>query len=196
MLRRSLLTAAAVCSIGLTGCVPLLVAGGVAVGAWIGSDPRKTTLIESDTNSAATISASIIDTFKEKVHVNVTVYNGVALLTGEVPDAAAQARVAELARADRRIRQVFNETVIAPNSSAADRLNDSQLTTRVKTAILTGGNDMASVHILVVTERKVVYLMGLSSPAMASKAADLASRVSGVQQVVKLVEHLPPASGK
>lgn len=196
MLRRIVLLAAASCSIGLTACVPLLVVGGVAVGAWIGSDPRKTSLIESDTNSSATISANIIDTFKEKAHVNVTVYNGVALLTGEVPDAAAQAKVAELARDDKRIRQVFNETVVAPVSTATERLHDSQLTTRVKTAILTAGNDASSVHILVVTERKVVYLMGLSTPALANKVADIASRVSGVQQVVKLVEYQAPTSSK
>ncbi|MBE9610231.1 BON domain-containing protein [Chitinilyticum piscinae] len=193
MLKRALLLAAAVSSIGLTACVPLLVVGGVAVGAWIGSDPRKTALIEKDTNSGATISAKIIDTWKEKAHVNVTVYNGVALLTGEVPDSEARQKIEQISREDQRIRQVINETVIAPPSSAGERLNDSQLTTRVKTAILTEGGDAQSVHILVVTERKVVYLMGLSTPELANKAAISASKVGGVQQVVKLVEYRPPA---
>ncbi|WP_043649319.1 BON domain-containing protein [Chitinilyticum litopenaei] len=195
-MRRALLPALLASLIGLSGCVPLLVVGGVAVGAWIGSDPRKTVQIERDTSSGAEISARIIDTFKEKAHVNVTVYNGIALLTGEVPDDAARGTVEQLARKESRVRQVINETVIAPPSSAADRLNDSQLTTRVKSAILAGAGESQSVHILVVTERRVVYLMGLSTPELGNKAGILASKVGGVQQVVKLLEYQNGPTGK
>ena len=70
-MKRIVLVSALVLSMGLSACVPLVVAGGVAVGAWIGSDPRKTVLIKNDTELAANISAKIIDQWKEQAHVNV-----------------------------------------------------------------------------------------------------------------------------
>lgn len=174
----------------LSACVPILLAGGVAVGAMIGSDPRKSEVIKTDFDLGAKISGEIIDTWKEKAHVNVSTFNGVVLLTGELPDEAARAKVFEIARAQPRVRKIYNETVIAAPSTASNRLYDTQLTARVKTALLAEASDADAVHLQVITERSVVYLMGTSLPALSESAASAASRVSGVRQVVKLVEPL------
>ncbi|WP_052190842.1 BON domain-containing protein [Chitinibacter sp. ZOR0017] len=191
-LKRALTIGILAVSLGLSACVPLVVVGGVAMGAWIGSDPRPTKTITEDTSLGANISAKIIDEFKERAHVNVNTFNGQVLLTGEVPDAAAKARVEQLARSFSQTTRVFNDVVQAPPSSMADRLNDSQLSTRVKTAMLTNGGDAQAVHIQVITDRKVVYLLGMSSPQLADRAAQIAASVSGVERVVKLVQPLAP----
>jgi osmotically-inducible protein OsmY len=181
-------------SLGLSACVPLVVVGGVAVGAWLGSDPRPSLTIKDDTELSANVSAKMIDEWKDKAHVSVNAFNGVVLLTGEVPDDAAKARAEQLARSFPKTRQVYNELVPGPVSSTTDRLNDTQLTTRVKSAILTTGGDASNIHVQVITERSVVYLLGMSQPHLADKVANIAASVSGVARVVKLVQPAPVVS--
>lgn len=187
-MKRTVVLSALVLSLGLSACVPLVVVGGVAVGAWIGSDPRKTVLIKDDASLAASISAKIIDEWKELAHVNVNAFNGAVLLTGELPSAAAQQKAVAMAKSFAKTRKVYDETVVAPTSGAVDRLNDSQLTTRVKSAVVLQVKDGASVHVQVITERGVVYLLGVATPEIANQIATVAASISGVKQVVKLVE--------
>jgi osmotically-inducible protein OsmY len=160
----------------------------VAAGAWIGSDPRKTAVIKEDTELGANISAKIIDQWKELAHVNVNTFSGAVLLTGELPSVEAQQKATAIVKGFPKTRKVYNETVVAPPSSAVDRMNDTQLTTRVKSAIMLSVKDGASVHVQVITERSVVYLLGVATPEVANQIAAAAASVSGVKQVVKLIE--------
>ncbi|MDR3427186.1 MULTISPECIES: BON domain-containing protein [Silvimonas] len=177
--------------LGLQGCVPLVFVGGAAVGVLVGTDPRPAETMKGDLDLGGKISATIIDTWKDQAHVNVNTFNSNILLTGEVPDEAARARVQQIAQSQTGVRHVYNETVVAPLSSTTDRLNDTQLTTRVKASIIGQGGDTSGFHLMVVTERKVVYLMGIAKPDVANQSAQAASLVSGVEQVVKLVEFQP-----
>lgn len=187
-MKRVIVLSALMLSLGLSACVPLVVIGGVAAGAWIGSDPRKTSMIKEDAELGANISAKIIDQWKELAHVNVNTFSGAVLLTGELPSVEAQQKATAIAKSFPKTRKVYNETVVAPPSSAVDRMNDTQLTTRVKSAIMLSVKDGASVHVQVITERSVVYLLGVATPEVANQIAAAAASVSGVKQVVKLIE--------
>ena len=181
----------------LSACVPLVFVGGAALGLWIGSDPRKPEMIKQDFDLGAQLSERIVDTYKERAHVNVNVFNDLVLLTGEVPDEAARQQVEQFAQQMRqRPRNVYNELVVALPSSTSARLNDSQISARVKTAVLAEAGDASAVHLMIVTERQVVYLMGIAKPSVTERAAKAASRVSGVKQVVKLVEVEPARPGE
>ncbi|WP_187359959.1 BON domain-containing protein [Chitinolyticbacter meiyuanensis] len=190
-MKKPLLITTLVTALGLTACVPAVFVAGAAVGALVGSDPRPTQTQTSDMKIAAEISARIIDAYKERAHVNVNVFNGRVLLTGEVPDDAARQNAAQLASSYPGAKVVHNETVVAPPSPATDRLNDTQITARVKTAILTDAGDAQAIHFVVTTERKVVYLMGQSSSSLADVAARAASYISGVERVVKYIDIKP-----
>ncbi len=190
--KKLLAAAGAAVMIGLQGCVPLVFAGGAALGVLIGTDPRPAETIKTDVDLGNRIGANINDTWKDQAHVNVNIFNGNVLLTGEVPDEAARSRVQQIAQSQPGVRRVYNSTVAGPVSSTTDRLNDAQLTTRVKTSIVSqSGMDSSGLHLVVVTERKVVYLLGIAKPDVADRAAQAASVVSGVEQVVKLVENQP-----
>ncbi|SFN45623.1 Osmotically-inducible protein OsmY, contains BON domain [Formivibrio citricus] len=181
----------------LSACVPLVFVGGAALGLWVGSDPRKPEVIKRDFDLGAQLSERIIDTYKERAHVNVSVFNDLVLLTGEVPDAAAKQQVEQFAwQMKHRPRNVYNELVVAAPSSVTARANDSQISARVKTAVLADAGDASAVHVMIVTERQVVYLMGIAKPALIERAAKAASKVSGVKQVVKLVEVEPAKPGQ
>ena len=51
--------------------------------------------------------------FGDRIHLNVTSYNGIVLLTGEVPDQGAWASVGTLAKNTEKVRGVNNEMVVA-----------------------------------------------------------------------------------
>ena len=122
-------------------------------------------------------------------HVNITVYNGVALLTGEVPDQRDIDDIIDLVKADEGTSQVINRLELAGKTNMNSRANDGWLTTKVKTAI--AGSDFSdSTRITVVTERANVYLMGLVKPAEAQVAVDAARGVTGVVRVIKVFEYV------
>ena len=122
-------------------------------------------------------------------HVNITVYNGVALLTGEVPDQRDIDDIIDLVKADEGTTQVINRLELAGKTNMNSRANDGWLTTKVKTAI--AGSDFSdSTRVKVVTERANVYLMGLVKPAEAQIAVDAARGVTGVVRVIKVFEYV------
>ena len=122
-------------------------------------------------------------------HVNITVYNGVALLTGEVPDQRDIDDIIDLVKADEGTSQVINRLELAGKTNMNSRANDGWLTTKVKTAI--AGSDFSdSTRIKVVTERANVYLMGLVKPAEAQIAVDATRGVTGVVRVIKVFEYV------
>lgn len=172
----------------LQSCVPVVVAGGVAAGAFVGSDPRSAAQMKADLDLYGQIDKEIGQRYPDNMHVTVTVINGKVLLTGEVPTAEVQHGITEIARRNKLTKEVYNQTVVAPTSGLTDRAGDSAITTKVKTALLSSSFANA-LHIKVLTERNVVYLIGIVSREAGEGAAQAASQVSGVERVVKLFEY-------
>jgi osmotically-inducible protein OsmY len=121
--------------------------------------------------------------------VNVTSYNGIVLLTGEVPTPELKRSIEDIAKSTAKVRTVHDELTVGPVSSIGSRTNDSYITSKVK-ARFVEANKFAPNHVKVVTERQVVYLMGLVRHAEADAAAQIAATTSGVVRVVKLFEYI------
>jgi osmotically-inducible protein OsmY len=79
--------------------------------------------------------------------------------------------------------------IVGPVSSVGSRTNDSYITSKVKAGFVTA-NKFAPNHVKVVTERQVVYLMGLVRHDEADTATQIAATTSGVIRVVKLFEYI------
>ena len=123
----------------------------------------------------------------DRGHVNVTSYNRLVLLTGEVPTEADKAAVEQaVARID-NVRSIVNELTVAAPSSLSARSNDTLLTSKVKASWSTRRTCSANA-LKVVTERGVVYLMGRVTEREANRAAEIARGVSGVQKVVQVFD--------
>ena len=170
----------------LAGCVPLVVAG-VAGTALVATDRRSVGAQADDESIELKVGNNIGTGFGDRVHVNVTSYNGIVLLTGEVPEQNLVATIGEIARTTAKVRRVHNELVVAAVSPVGSRTDDSYITTKVKTRFVEA-NKFSATHVKVVTDRKVVYLMGLVKPDEGDAAAQIASTTSGVLRVVKLFE--------
>jgi osmotically-inducible protein OsmY len=125
----------------------------------------------------------------DRAHINVTSYNQRVLLTGEVTSEQGKAEAQAIAEKSKDVRAVVNELHIGSPSTLSNRNFDTSLTAKVRTALLQAP-DVPSGAIKVVSERAVVYLMGLVTPGEGEAAARVASRVSGVQRVVKNFDYL------
>lgn len=172
----------------LGGCVAVA-AGGVATGAVVASDRRTTGTVVEDQAietkaSRAFNSNAALD---EKTHINVISYNTRVLMTGEAPSEELRQQAEAIVRSIPKVSEVYNEIVIAAPSSFMSRSSDSVITTKVKTALF-GELGLDANQTKVVTERGIVYLMGLLTPKEGERVVEVTRRVGGVQKVVKLYE--------
>jgi osmotically-inducible protein OsmY len=176
----------------LQGCLPLI-AGGAGATALVMDDRRTVGAQTEDKDIDVRGESRVNDRFGDKVHINVTSYNRNVLLTGEASDAAAKTQIEQIVREIPNVRGVVNEIQIAGVSSYTARGNDSYLTSKVKARFVDNGGAFSANQVKVVTEASVVYLMGLVTREEGDRAATVASRTSGVKQVVKVLEYVPVA---
>jgi osmotically-inducible protein OsmY len=171
------------------GCGALVAGGAAATGVVISQDRRTMGTLTEDEGIEIKVAGRVGERFKDGVHINVTSYNRMVLLTGEVPDAEARTEVERIAWAVENVRGVHNEVAVAGVSSFTVRSNDSLITTKVKTRFL-DSQKLNPLHVKVVTENSVVYLMGLVNKEEANDATEIARTTSGVQKVVRVFEYL------
>ena len=173
----------------LSGCVPLVVGAGVAAGAAVATDRRTTGTQLDDEVIEDKAVLELQQRFKGDFHVNVTSYNGIVLLTGEVPAQAAKADVENIVRSNPKVRAIQDELAVGPVTDLGSRSNDTLITSKVK-ARFVEANKFQINHVKVVTERGVVYLMGVVTRDEGAAAGEIASTTSGVQRVVKVFEYI------
>lgn len=179
------------CLLALQGCAAALIGAGGTAAVSTAFERRTTSAIFTDESMALTIRDRISERFGTLTHVNVAPYNRVVLLTGEAPDQATRAAIEADVRDIANVRGVVNEIQIAPPSSLADRANDSLITTRVKTRFLEA-DKFNAVHVKVVTEAGVVYLLGIVTEQEANDAVEIARTTGGVIKVVKMFSYCQP----
>ncbi len=191
MIRQRLSLLAIALCLGVSGCSSVLTAtrdkpidddrGTRTIGSKIDDS-----LIE--TKAAVNIAKANPD-LDQNSHIVVASYNGVVLLAGQTPRADLKSLAEQSAAAVQRVKRVHNELQVLPPSSALARSNDSWLTTKIKTQMLTDSVIPGS-RIKVITENGIVYLLGLVTHQEANLATNKVQSVSGVQKIVKLFEYI------
>ena len=171
----------------LSGCVAAVV-GGAGTAAVIGEDRRTVGTVTEDQGIELKAENRINDKFKD-AHINTTSFSRMVLITGEAPDAAAKTEIEKIVRAVENVRGVYNEIAIGGPSALSARTNDSFITSKVK-ARFVDQRKFNAIHVKVVTEASVVYLLGLVKRKEADDAVEIARTTSGVQKVVKLFEYI------
>ena len=172
----------------LNGCAPAVVAVGAASTAVIVGDPRTTGTQLDDQTIEFKVTTEAGSRYGNDVHLNVTSYNGIVLLSGEVPSSVIQDEITNLAKAQDKVRIVHNEMVIGPVTDLGARTNDTFITSKVKTRLLED-DKFKAIYVKVVTERSVVSLMGIVPKSLGDAAAQTAATTEGVARVVKVFEY-------
>ena len=179
----------------LQGCAGVVV-GGAATGVAVAHDRRSAGTVIDDQGTSWKVSQAIFNDqeLSSPSHINVEVYNGAVLLTGETPSEDLKIRAnAIAARIIGTEKPIYNELQIAAPTTISSRTNDAYITTKVKTALLDINEipDFDFTRVSVTTEAGVVYLMGLVSTQEADAVTNKARNVAGVKKVVKLFEYIP-----
>ncbi len=126
---------------------------------------------------------------QQKIHINITSYNRIVLLTGEALSRELRDQVVDVVRNLPGVRRVHNEIRIKDLTGFKSRTRDGWITSKIKARMLaTKGFDSDAVK--VVTEEGTVFLMGLVTPTEGRQAAEIARHVDGVKRVVKLFEYV------
>ena len=176
----------------LQGCAPVLVAG-AATGALVAHDRRSAGTILDDQTSERKINSAIQQDTKlmKNSRIKATVFNGVALLVGQVPSEQHRKRAAAHARQNMKVKQVNNEIKITEAIGLKVQNNDIALTFKAKSSLLST-KGVSSTYVKVISERGVVYLMGLVTREEGNAAAKTVQHVKGVQGIVKVFEYIEP----
>ena len=183
----ALLVAAAL-GASVAGCVPLVI-GGAAIGGMIAVDRRTAgTQVEDEGIELRAVNRVNAEQ-GDRVHVNITSYNRQVLLTGEVPTAEIRQAIERSVANAGNVVSVVNDMAVQPSSSLAQRSTDTFITGKVR-ASLVDAKDISASAFKVVTERNVVYLMGLVTEREAARATSIARGVDGVRKVVRAFEIL------
>jgi osmotically-inducible protein OsmY len=174
----------------LQGCAPAVV-GGAATGASVAYDRRTTGTVIDDQGIEFKAAYALFNNKEiyDQSHINVTSYNGVVLLTGETPSESLKQKVTAEVKKIPKVRRIHNELAIAAPSALPSRSSDGWITSKVK-AKMTTDERIDPFHVKVVTERGIVYLMGMISRAEADHAVNLVKNTAGVQRVVKVFEYI------
>ena len=180
------LLAAAALAAGLSACAPLVV-GGAVMGGMMATDRRTTGTQVEDEGIELRAVNRIRETLGDRAHVNVASFNRQVLLTGEVPTAQDRATVDQIVAGVNNVRSVVNDLAVMPSTSLGQRSNDVLITGKVRASFVDAKDVFASAY-KVVTERNVVYLMGLVTPREATRATEIARGVGGVSKVVRVFE--------
>ncbi len=172
----------------LQGCVLLLGAGAVAGGLSLNDRRTSGTQIEDESIELKS-GGRIRDAIGDKAHINVTSYNRVVLISGEVPSDADKAAVEKAIARIEGVSNVVNELEVGANSTLGTRSSDTLITTRVKSGLV-DAKDMQASAVKVVTERGNVYLMGRVTEREAVRASEIARAQPSVLKVVRVFEIL------
>jgi osmotically-inducible protein OsmY len=190
--RAAAIVSLSVCALGaLQGCVAVV--GGAAVGGALMMTDRRSSGAQIEDESIELKSGGKIQgAIGDRGHVNVTSYNRIVLVTGEVPTDEDKTAVIAALRSIENVGNVDDELLVGPNSSMSTRSSDAYITSKVKTAFV-DAKDIQSNAIKVVTERGNVYLMGRVTEREATRATEIARSTSGVMKVVRVFEILSEA---
>jgi len=124
----------------------------------------------------------------EDAHINIDSFNGLVLLTGQVPNDQLRNLAGDTVGKINSVRQVHNELTAGAPTTFQKRSKDSWITTKIKTKLI--ASSIQSRRILILTEAQTVFLMGLVSRYEADRITKVAQNTSGVKQVVKVFEYV------
>ncbi|MSQ71832.1 MAG: BON domain-containing protein [Betaproteobacteria bacterium] len=190
------LIVAAACN--LTGCIQAAIIG-TATGVMVANDRRQPEVVGGDERVEWTAASRLGERYpkRDDIHVNVNSYNYTVLLTGEVPNEEIKGDIEKLMGRIASVKNVVNDLQVGKPTAMSARGNDSFITGKVKGNFVTA-NKFSAIHVKVITENAVVYLLGLVSNKEADDATGIARGVNGVRKVVRIFEYVsaPAAATK
>ena len=172
----------------LIGCAPSTI---IAIPASIAD--RRTTEVQVIDNkiflAAWSPIQAITDNEKQKSHFNIIVYNKAVVIVGQVPTKEVKNKITDVLSKLENVKRVHNKTEVSKDNNLKQRAKDTITTSNVKTRLfLELKNEVHPMHVKIMTENDVIYLLGIVNEKEADVAIQIANSSKGVKLVVPLFE--------
>ena len=172
----------------LIGCAPSTI---IAIPASIAD--RRTTEVQVIDNkiflAAWSPIQAITDNEKQKSHFNIIVYNKAVVIVGQVPTKEVKNKITDVLSKLENVKTVHNKTEVSKANKLKQRAKDTIITSNVKTRLfLELKNEVHPMHVKIMTENDVIYLLGIVNEKEADEAIQIAKSSKGVKLVVPLFE--------
>tara|TARA_B110000261_G_scaffold63253_1_gene74378 strand:- start:4062 stop:4655 length:594 start_codon:yes stop_codon:yes gene_type:complete len=126
---------------------------------------------------------------KQKSHFNLTVFNKAIIIVGQVPSEDVKNKITKALLKIKNVKTVHNKIVVSLASTLKQRAKDTITTSNVKARMfLDLKNDLYPMHVKIMTENDVIYLLGLVNDKEADEAIRIAKSSKGVKLVIPLFE--------
>ncbi|WP_440682635.1 BON domain-containing protein [Cysteiniphilum halobium] len=176
----------------LSACAPVVIAGAGA--AVVGSNVAGSSVDGKTNASDKSIQFKAISllndypALKGNSNVEPVVFNHIVLLLGQVPTEMLKTEIANRMAKIPGVKVVYNQLTIGDPVDIGDYLADSWITSKVISSLVSSG--VNSLKFKVVTEKGVVYLLGVVTKAEGNKASRIAANVSGVKKVIEVYDYV------
>ncbi len=177
---------------GLTGCVPMDTPNGPVSSGFLGERRSPEAAIEDNMLAMKLRSYYMRHDKVSFANINVSVYQGVVLLTGTASSQEEIDTALGIAKATRGVVRVHSELKVQ-QASFGEVTKDAWYTNEVKIRLL-ADEQVRGLDVHVETTKGVVYLTGMAqSVAERNRAIEVARQVKGVREVVSYIEVNPKA---
>lgn len=144
--------------------------------------------VEDDTiESKAT--TRIQEKYKDAAQVTITSFNRLVLITGSAVGEDIKTDIERIVHSVPNVKNVYNEISVGALLPSGARRTDLHITSAIKSQ-MNKNTAIQAGTIRVVTDKGVVYLLGLSTHAEAAAASEIASITTGVKKVVRVFEYI------
>lgn len=171
------------------GCVETAIVASAVTAVSAANDPRSvgSQIDDNGIEVRATVKLMKDQEVSDNANVTLVSYNGQLLAVGQAPTQALINKIDGILKSVDHVIKVHNQVKVGPLASVGSKAKDVWITTKVKSAFL-ANDKIEGNKIKVITEAQEVYLLGIVSPEQANEAATVASKISGVERVIKVFE--------
>ncbi|MEG3766512.1 BON domain-containing protein [Alteromonas sp. 14N.309.X.WAT.G.H12] len=180
---------AVVALINLNGCALVAVGAAGALTAKVAKDRRTvgTQLDDQTAEGQVAYQWSKSDALKKSANLEIDVYNGVALITGQAPSQALiDEAVAAVEKVD-YITKIHNQLRLKMPIDASAQATDIWLASKVKTNLV-ADERVPSLQVKVIVQDSEVFLMGRVTNQEGTYAVEIARNINGVKRVIRAFE--------
>ncbi len=172
---------------GLTaGCAtPVVLAGAATTGAVVVAEERSTDDVVDDTGIKLAINKAWLETDTEIFsNLNTRVNEGRVLITGVVADPEQRLEAVRIAWQVDGVREVINEIEVAEPAGFSGFARDTAISAQIESRLLFD-TSIRSINFTIVTESRVVYVMGIAQDdGERARVIDHARQIPYVRRVV------------
>lgn len=175
--------------VNLNGCALVAVGAAGALTAKVAKDRRTvgTQLDDQTAEGQVAYQWSKSDTLKKSANLQIDVYNGVALITGQAPSQTLiDEAVAAVEKVD-YITKIHNQLRLKMPIDASAQATDIWLASKVKTNLV-ADERVPSLQVKVIVQDSEVFLMGRVTNQEGTYAVEIARNINGVKRVIRAFE--------